>query len=150
MGSNLVEYGPVELFNAEAEAIVRCVEDIVRLGRVGALGCQEGRVAELFDAYDFRFEFLAPCRSRAEKDAPALLCVLSFERVSTEEFPERWPERWGVVGAHHLRDGADYGVEEECAAFEGAEAESPMRGSEHHEAPVGSRIYLVVPCSLDV
>jgi hypothetical protein len=38
MGPNLVEYGPVELFNAGAEASVRCVEDFVRLGRVGALG----------------------------------------------------------------------------------------------------------------
>jgi hypothetical protein len=42
MGSNLVEYGPVELFNAETEADVRCVEDFVRWGRVGGVGLLRG------------------------------------------------------------------------------------------------------------
>jgi hypothetical protein len=66
MGSNFVENGPVELFNTEAEAGVRCVKDFIRWRQVGALGCQESG----------RFEFLAPCRSRAEEDAPASLCIL--------------------------------------------------------------------------
>jgi len=43
-----------------------------------------------------------------------------------EDFPERWPERWGVFGAHHQRNGADHGVEGECAAFGGAEADSSV------------------------